>query len=46
MFWIMVVKGNEFVKPYFIKAEPPCNKGEVGFSILCFVITIGWQQYA
>lgn len=41
MFWIMICKGN--CKLQYIKAEPPCNKGEIDIPLARWRMTIGWQ---
>lgn len=45
IFWIMLFKGNSkkiIIK--YIKAEPPCNKGEINVYLRRYVFLIGWQS--
>jgi len=42
LFWIMVIKGSS--KWGYIKAELPCNKGELMLSFRYFHIIIAWQS--
>ena len=39
--WIMLLPPGSF---RYIKAEPPCWKGEVILSFHWFAICIGWQR--
>jgi len=40
--WIVLQRGAADWK--YIKAEPPCQKGEVRFSLLLIHGIIGWQS--
>jgi DNA-directed RNA polymerase subunit RPC12/RpoP len=43
MIWILLKTGNE--KCRYIKAEPPCMKGEATLAFLGFVITVLWGNF-
>jgi hypothetical protein len=42
LFWIMVIKCPGDWR--YIKAEPPCMKGEIDMSFKFFNVVIGWQK--
>ena len=41
MIWLILTPGGSGWR--FVRAEPPCWKGEVSASILSLTLTVGWQ---
>lgn len=42
MLWLMLLRGSGDWR--FIKAEPPCWKGEIRASFRWFKLVLGWQR--
>lgn len=44
MVWLMFTPCIDLYGFNYIKAEPPCNKGELSLNILRLSITLGWNR--
>lgn len=41
LLWLMLIRGRGW---RYIKAEPPCMKGEITVSAFGFQLILGWQR--
>jgi hypothetical protein len=44
MWWAIADRSGEWAGFYFKKAEPPCNKGELGITFLGLQLILGWEK--
>ena len=44
MWWIIADRDSGCIGSYFVKAEPPCNKGELRIAFWGLRLILGWEK--
>lgn len=44
MWWVIADRDSDCAGFYFVRAEPPCNTGELRIAFWGFRLILGWEK--